>query len=80
MQSITVYKISWIQQILSLVIVQKLWFVLKTDKEPFDEEAFRQELNPMGDSLLVISDDEIAKVHIHSETPGAVLSSRSKIW
>lgn len=48
------------------------------DKTPFDEEQFRQELNPMGDSLLVISDDEIAKVHIHSETPGAVLAAGQK--
>lgn len=48
------------------------------DKVPFDEEQFRQELNPMGDSLLVISDDEIAKVHIHSETPGAVLAAGQK--
>ncbi|WP_342575257.1 DAK2 domain-containing protein [Solibacillus sp. FSL K6-1781] len=48
------------------------------DKAPFDEEEFRQELNPMGDSLLVISDDEIAKVHIHSETPGAVLAAGQK--
>lgn len=48
------------------------------DKSPFDEEQFRQELNPMGDSLLVISDDEIAKVHIHSETPGAVLAAGQK--
>ena len=51
---------------------------LESDKEPFDEEQFRQELNPMGDSLLVISDDEIAKVHIHSETPGAVLAAGQK--
>ena len=28
----------------------------------------------IGDSLLVISDDEVAKVHIHSEQPGDVLS------
>ena len=47
-------------------------------KTPFDEEAFRNELDPMGDSLLVISDDEIAKVHIHTETPGAVLSAGQK--
>ncbi|WP_431029437.1 DAK2 domain-containing protein [Lysinibacillus sp. LZ02] len=47
-------------------------------KEPFNEEAFRNELNPMGDSLLVISDDEIAKVHIHTETPGNVLSAGQK--
>lgn len=48
------------------------------DKAAFNEEQFRQELNPMGDSLLVISDDEIAKVHIHSETPGAVLAAGQK--
>ena len=48
------------------------------DKEPFDEAKFREELNVMGDSLLVVSDDEIAKVHIHSETPGAVLSAGQK--
>lgn len=50
----------------------------EADKVPFDEDVFRQELNPMGDSLLVISDDEIAKVHIHSETPGAVLAAGQK--
>lgn len=47
-------------------------------KEPFNEEQFRNELNPMGDSLLVISDDEITKVHIHTETPGAVLTAGQK--
>lgn len=50
----------------------------EADKEPFNEEQFRNELDPMGDSLLVISDDEIAKVHIHTETPGAVLSAGQK--
>lgn len=48
------------------------------DKEPFDEGKFREELNVMGDSLLVISDDEIAKVHIHTEKPGDVLSMGQK--
>lgn len=48
------------------------------DKEPFSEENFRNELNVMGDSLLVISDDEIAKVHIHTEKPGEVLSLGQK--
>ncbi|WP_285399095.1 DAK2 domain-containing protein [Lysinibacillus sp. fls2-241-R2A-57] len=47
-------------------------------KEPFSEEQFRNELNPLGDSLLVISDEEIAKVHIHSEQPGAVLAVGQK--
>ncbi|KPN93080.1 DAK2 domain-containing protein [Lysinibacillus sp. ZYM-1] len=51
---------------------------LEEGKEPFNEEQFRQELNPLGDSLLVISDEEIAKVHIHSEQPGSVLSIGQK--
>ncbi|AJK89025.1 DAK2 domain-containing protein [Lysinibacillus fusiformis] len=51
---------------------------LEDGKEPFNEEQFRQELSPLGDSLLVISDEEIAKVHIHSEQPGSVLSIGQK--
>ena len=51
----------------------------KTKNNPFDETKFRQQLNEFGDSLLVISDDEIAKVHIHSEEPGDVLIIQSKI-
>lgn len=43
-------------------------------KKSFDETAFRNDLSGYGDSLLVISDDEIAKIHIHSETPGEVLT------
>lgn len=46
----------------------------KTSMNPFNESKFREDLSRYGDSLLVISDDEIAKVHIHSEQPGDVLS------
>ena len=46
----------------------------KTDKYPFNETTFRNDLSKYGDSLLVISDDEVAKVHIHSEQPGEVIS------
>lgn len=48
------------------------------DKKPFDEEQFRQDMSEFGDSLLVISDDEIVKVHVHSETPGEVLTYGSQ--
>ena len=51
---------------------------IDSNKEPFDEMKFREELDPMGDSLLVISDDEVAKVHIHTETPGEVLNAGQK--
>ena len=50
----------------------------KTADNPFDESKFREDLSAYGDSLLVISDDEIAKVHIHSEDPGEVLSYGKK--
>ncbi|WP_077358264.1 DAK2 domain-containing protein [Virgibacillus halodenitrificans] len=46
----------------------------KTSENPFNEEAFRNELSEHGDSLLVVSDDEIVKVHIHAEYPGACLT------
>lgn len=46
----------------------------KISKNPFAEEQFRSDLSRYGDSLLVISDDDIVKVHIHSEQPGEVLS------
>ncbi|PJN87105.1 DAK2 domain-containing protein [Bacillus sp. mrc49] len=50
---------------------------LESDKlanKSFDEEKFRNELSEYGDSLLVISDDEVVKVHIHSEQPGECLN------
>lgn len=46
----------------------------KVVQHPFDENDFRNALSQFGDSLLVISDEEIAKVHIHSEQPGEVLA------
>ncbi|WP_413481861.1 fatty acid kinase catalytic subunit FakA [Mammaliicoccus vitulinus] len=48
------------------------------DKKPFDEDQFREDMSQFGDSLLVISDDEIVKIHVHSETPGEVLSYGSQ--
>ncbi|KRM73651.1 hypothetical protein FC48_GL000919 [Ligilactobacillus murinus DSM 20452 = NBRC 14221] len=43
------------------------------DKE-FDYDEFRNHLSQIGDSLLVIADDEVVKVHVHTEHPGKVLS------
>ncbi|EHR38344.1 DAK2 domain-containing protein [Facklamia languida] len=39
----------------------------------FDYDEFRQVLNTKGDSLLVVADDEIVKVHIHTENPGLIM-------
>ncbi|WP_228551551.1 DAK2 domain-containing protein [Paenibacillus sp. B01] len=40
----------------------------------FDEDAFRRALAVDGDSIIVIADDEIVKVHVHSRRPGDVLN------
>ncbi|MCC3379780.1 DAK2 domain-containing protein [Paenibacillus farraposensis] len=40
----------------------------------FDEEVFRKALSVDGDSIIVISDENIIKVHVHSKAPGEVLN------
>ncbi|WP_068616785.1 DAK2 domain-containing protein [Paenibacillus tuaregi] len=40
----------------------------------FDENQFRQALAVNGDSIIVIADDEVIKVHVHSKAPGEVLN------
>lgn len=44
-----------------------------TVSKEFDYEEFRQILDTKGDSLLVVADDEIIKVHIHTENPGEIM-------
>lgn len=44
----------------------------------FDYEEFRNYLNELGDSLLVVNDDEIVKVHVHTEDPGLVMQEGLK--
>ena len=41
-------------------------------KKPFDYETFRHYLDDLGDSTLVVADDEVVKVHVHTEHPGTV--------
>ncbi len=50
----------------------------ETVDSEFDYDAFRNHLNELGDSLLVIADDEIVKVHVHTETPGEVMNYGQK--
>ncbi|MCK8629009.1 DAK2 domain-containing protein [Apilactobacillus kunkeei] len=40
----------------------------------FDYDKFYDHLAGLGDSLLVVNDDEIVKVHVHTEQPGEVIS------
>jgi uncharacterized protein len=45
-----------------------------TEAHEFSEGCFRNKLSQLGDSLLVVSDENLVKVHIHAEEPGTVLT------
>ncbi len=52
-------------------------FILRLDpenKKPFIESRFKSVLSNHGNSLVVVRDDDIVKVHVHTLTPGAVLT------
>ena len=49
-----------------------------TVTKSFDYDEFRNYLNEIGDSLLVVNDDEIVKVHVHTEDPGIVMQEGLK--
>ena len=38
-----------------------------------DEKSLKQYLESIGDSLVVVSDDEIVKVHVHTNDPGLAI-------
>lgn len=44
----------------------------------FNYEEFQAYLSGLGDSLLVVNDDKIVKVHVHTEDPGLVLQEGLK--
>ena len=52
-------------------------FILRLDpenKKPFIESRFKSVLANHGNSLVVVRDEEIVKVHVHTLAPGAVLT------
>ncbi|MBI6875044.1 DAK2 domain-containing protein [Clostridium aciditolerans] len=44
-----------------------------------DVDSFKSELEAIGDSMVVVKDDDIVKVHIHTNDPGIVLSKAIKL-
>ena len=47
-------------------------FIINREND-MDPEALRAFLDGMGDSLVLVEDDEIIKVHVHTNDPGKVL-------
>ena len=47
-------------------------FIINLDKEYLDQDEIQLKsyLESIGDSLVVVSDDEIVKVHVHTDHPG----------
>jgi len=44
-----------------------------------DEGSFKEYLETMGDSIALVADDEIVKVHVHTDHPGAVMEKSMEI-
>ena len=53
------------------------FIIAKTTDYSIDK--FRSDISPKGDCMLVIDDDDVVKVHIHTNHPGFVLEQAVKI-
>ena len=54
-------------------------FIIEKYTAGSDVSEFKNAISPEGDCMLVIDDDDIVKVHIHSNHPGFVLEEAVKI-
>ncbi|MDE5715654.1 MAG: DAK2 domain-containing protein [Anaeroplasmataceae bacterium] len=48
------------------------------DPQNFDEKSLKSVLSMMGDSLVVVKDENICKVHVHTNFPGRALDAAQK--
>jgi hypothetical protein len=50
-------------------------FIMQIEKmSEFSQRKFIDMISPLGDSLVVVQDDNILKVHIHTKTPGDAMN------
>lgn len=47
--------------------------------ENFNEESFKAYLESIGDSIVVVADEEYVKVHVHTDNPGLALQKALEI-
>ncbi|XVE33957.1 DAK2 domain-containing protein [Wukongibacter baidiensis] len=52
-------------------------FIIQGNK--LDSEGFKSQIKGYGDSLLVVGDDDLVKVHVHTNNPGKVIELGLKI-
>ena len=54
-------------------------FIVKLHKpEKFNENFMKDPLMQMGDSLVVVTDDDLLKIHVHTNQPGVALTLAQK--
>ena len=55
-------------------------FIIRLDEErtPFKEDVFRGRLEKLGNSIVVVQDEDLVKVHVHTLTPGDALNLAQK--
>jgi DAK2 domain fusion protein YloV len=53
--------------------------VFVVEGDALDAEALEQELDRLGDSLLVVGDPSALKIHVHTDDPGAALSAGTAV-
>ncbi|MCK9236426.1 MAG: DAK2 domain-containing protein, partial [Acholeplasmataceae bacterium] len=54
-------------------------FIVKLhNPERFNESFMKNPLSQMGDSLVVVTDDDLLKVHVHTNQPGVALTLAQK--
>jgi fatty acid kinase len=53
--------------------------VFVVEGEGLDAEALERELDPLGDSLLVVGDPTALKIHVHTDDPGLALSAATAV-
>lgn len=51
---------------------------LEEGRIPFKEDVFRGRLEKLGNSIVVVQDEDIVKVHVHTLTPGDALNLAQK--
>ncbi len=54
-------------------------FIIEKYESGAEVDSFRDAISPKGDCMLVIDDEDVVKVHIHTNNPGFVLEEAIKL-
>jgi len=53
-------------------------YIVRKEQEEIDLDPYRAFLESIGDSLVISEDDEVFKVHVHTNVPGDALNEAAK--